>query len=115
MSISHASISCSQVCNSWVKINGMNRRRMFASLLVGVAVAWGMFLAPLQWPRATLPGPERVNPTPSFFFSPDSLLLVTVHLQPRPEQGVSGNFGCARLWDAVNGKLLAVLTNEQRL
>jgi WD40 repeat protein len=93
----------------------MNRRRLIASLLVGAAVAWGMFLAPLQWPRATLPGPERVNPAPSFFFSPDSRLLVTVHLQPRPEQGMSGNFGCARLWDAVNGKLLAVLTNEQRL
>src|SRR5262249_29281470 len=45
----------------------------------------------------------------------DSRLLVTVHLQPRPEQGLSGNFGCARLWDAHNGKLLAVLTNEQRL
>lgn len=93
----------------------MNRRRMFASLLVGVAVAWGMFLAPLQWPRATLPAPERVNTAPSYFFSPDSRLLVTVHLQPRPEQGLSGNFGCARLWDAHNGKLLAVLTNEQRL
>jgi len=88
---------------------------MFASLLVGVAVAWGMFLAPLQWPRATLPGPERVNTAPSYFFSPDSRLLVTVNLQPRPEEGAPGNFGCARLWDTVNGKLLAVLTNEQRL
>src|SRR6266581_4877014 len=93
----------------------MNRRRLIASVLVGAAVTWGMFLAPVQWPRATLPAPKRVNPAPSFFFSPDSRHLVTVHLQPSPERARPGNVGCAQLWDAGNGKLLAVLTNEERL
>jgi WD40 repeat protein len=76
-----------------------------------------MFLAPLQWPRATLyaAAADCINPATSYFFSPDCRLLVTVHLQLPPERVVPGNIGCARLWNAANGKLVAVLANEQRL
>jgi hypothetical protein len=74
----------------------MNRRRLIASLLVGAAVAWGMFLAPLQWPRATLRTGEQPGAAPSYFFSWDGRRLVTVH-------------DSARLWDTGSGKRLANL------
>jgi WD40 repeat protein len=98
------------------KINGMNRRRLLASLLVGGAVAWGMLLAPLQWPRATLPAPrDRTPSSPTLFLSPDAKHLVTVHFYVPPDRLEGGNRGSATLWDAASGQRVAVLTDREIL
>src|SRR5262249_44583976 len=95
-------------------IDGMNRRRLIASLLVGIAVGWGMWLAPLQWPRATLPAPKDTNSALGLFFSPDASHLITGHFHPFSGDP-PGNLGSANLWATASGTRLAVLTNRRRL
>lgn len=96
----------------------MNRRRLIASLLVGAAVAWGLSLAPLARPRATLPPPRFAGAVPQVFFAPDSKHLVTVHLITPQGMWIGGHFagaGTAHLWDAETGMHIAVLREPKRL
>src|SRR5262245_13404494 len=93
----------------------MNYRRLVASLLVGIAVGWGMWLAPLQWPRATLPPPHDANPSANLFFSPDGRELVTVHLQHGIWKDTIGNLGGARLWNVQSGRCISILAERTRL
>jgi WD40 repeat protein len=98
-------------------MHGMNVRRLVASLLVGAAVGWGMSLAPLARPRATLPPPRYGDQPPSCFFSPDGRHLVRSHLVGGPigvERG-PGNVGTACLWDVARGEQIAVLRAPKRL
>lgn len=92
----------------------MNGRRLFASLLLGVAVGWGMWLAPLQWPRATLPAPKDATSALGLFFSPDTRHLITVHFHPY-QGDPPGNLGSANLWNTASGARVAQLTDRERL
>src|SRR5262245_40585356 len=88
-------------------------RRFLTSLLVGTAVAWGMWLSPLQRPRATLARPANANPHPSIFFTPDSRNIVSVGVDPvRDPFEYNGNWGAAHLWDTDSGHCLAVLKDR---
>jgi WD40 repeat protein len=92
----------------------MIRRRLLASLLVGVAVGWGMWLAPLHRPRAVLPASEGAIGAPFCYFSPDSSDLVTIHkVEPDLEKQEVGERGLVQLWDAGSGRRRAVLSKSQ--
>ncbi|MCI0680602.1 MAG: hypothetical protein L0Y71_00745 [Gemmataceae bacterium] len=84
----------------------MNRRRLVASLLVGAAVGWGMSLAPLARPRATLPAQKYGGL--ACFFSPDAQHLITANLTSLPSE-LPANMGAAHLWDVATGAHIAVL------
>src|SRR5437867_7382618 len=75
------------------------RRRILVSLAVAAVAAWGLWLAPLQRPRAILRhvDPDRV------WFSPDSQLVATGE--------VGGEPGTTRvpLWYVVDGRPAAAL------
>jgi WD40 repeat protein len=90
-------------------------KRLIASLLLGFAAGWAIFLAPLERPRAELPAlPERAS-TPLIQISPDSRLLAIAQLQGNPERFIKGigyNSCNLRLWNLADGSLEATLAEN---
>jgi WD40 repeat protein len=93
--------------------NYMFSRRGMAALLVGAAVGWGLYLFPLERPRALLHAPQELRGTTSLTFSADSRYLVTTQPHGSDKNAFIGGFWnsyTARLWDVAEGALAAVLT-----